>query len=575
MNYKVRIGGAGGTIVALTDKHYKAAGGEAAIYVNGKTAFKIFHDPKKGLIPIKKMEELAKIGNPHIVTPQEFIYDASTGDPLGYTTQFVNDAFPLARFFTRTFKDENNINPAMIGDLVKQNQEIVTDVHTARCLVVDLNELNVLVKINSGLEPWFIDTNSYATPSYRATAIMDSVRDRRVSQKQGDQLYYNPDVYSDWFSWGILSFWLYTNIHPYRGNHPDYKPKDKARQMDDGISVFHKGVRVPPSVNDFKIIPRRHLEWFKAIFLKNERSVPPLPDNSVPIAVPTAVITLASTDKISVSEVAAYSSTVTGIFYMVGTLYVLTKTHVCFGKREVALSTRTARKTALCAAPDGTIITASQCGTKVYFREMNQGSEVGTIAGNGMFARNGLVYTVANDRLVENSFEKFGSKLLHQTKQVENVSEQTSLICEGCIIQDLLGKKYLTIPYAKGRSFSKYLPQLDGFRVIEAKSEKTVTVILAERGGIYHRFIVVFDPKYLGFEVREAKDVAYDTINFTVLDSGVCILLTSPTELEMFTTARQYETLSDPPFDSTMRLFSTPDGAFFVNGNSIHQIKRK
>ena len=572
MNYKVRIG-AGGAITTLTDKQYKAAGGEASIYVNGSTAFKIFHDPKKSMLPPKKIEELAQIKNPQIVIPKQIIYDAITGEPLGYTTHYVTDAFPLARFFTRTFKDENGIDHQMVAELVKRQQQVVADVHGAHCLVVDLNELNVLVKIDNALEPWFIDTNSYATPSFRATAIMDSVRDRRVSQVKGDQLFYNPDMLSDWFSWGILAFWAYTNVHPFRGNHPRYKPKDKTKQMDDGISVFHKGVRVPPSVNDFNVIPRRHLEWFKAVFFKNERSIPPLPDSSVPLAVPAAYVTVSGTDRISVKQVAAYPDTVLSIFELMGTFYAVTKNAVCFGKREVPHHIK-ARKVLLSVAPDGTVIAGNLVGGKVIFTEINSRADVGTIASTSMFARNNAIYTVANGKLVENTFIQMDTRIVHRTAEVENVSTMTATVFDGCIIQDLLGKKYLTIPYALGRSFSKYLPQLDNFRVIDARSDKTVTVILAEHGGIYHRFIVVFDSNYRSFDVRETKDVAYDTINFTVV-GGLCLLLASPTELELFTNAKQYETVSDPPFDSTMRLFSTSSGAFFINGNTIHQIKSK
>jgi hypothetical protein len=190
--------------------------------------------------------------------------------------------------------------------------------------------------------------------------------------------------------------------------------------------------------------------------------------------------------------------------------------------------------------------------------------------------RNNAVYTVTGGKLVENRFSSMNSVVQHSSNEVENVSAYTTTCYEGCLIQDLLGKKYLTIPYAKGRCFSKYLPQLVGFRVVEAKSEETVTVILAERGGVYYRFIVIFEKGYGDFKVREVTDVAYDSINFTVVAGNLCLLLASPTELEIFyTSINQIDMLSDPPFDSTMRLFSTPDGAFFVNGNSVHQIKRK
>jgi len=574
MNQKVRIG-TNGAIVTLTDKHYKASGGEAAIYVHNGKAYKLYHEPDKKMLPLQKMKELATISNSQVVIPKEVVYDVSKGIPLGYTTDFIDNSEPLIKFFTRTFKDDNNISFQMVNDLVKQIQMVVADVHAAKCLVVDLNELNILAKFDaSSIEPWFIDTDSYSTPSFKATAIMDSVRDRRVSKYDSKgTLHYNPDEMSDWFSWAIVTFWLYTNIHPFRGGHPNYRPKDKQKQMDDGISVFHPGIRLPPSVNDFRLIPKRHLDWYKQIFLKNDRSVPPLPDSSVPLLVPHQIVTITGTDKIGVSEVIAYSDSIVSVHQFMGIYYVATKKHIYAGKKEIG--TINSKKTLICNANDGTPIIATQITNKISFGDLTSSIPAGTINSNDMFARNGAIYTITNSKMVENSFTAFGNKIIHRIAELENVSTISAKMYDGCIVQDLLGKKYLTIPYKLGSAFSKHIPQLDGYRIVDAKSDKTVTIVLAEKGGTYDRFIIVFDKKFSDFQVREVKDVAYDTINFAVMDNGLCILLASPTEIELFATATQYETLTNPPFDATMKLFTTPDGIFFINGNSIHQIKRK
>ena len=574
MNQKIRVG-SGGVTLTLTDKHYKASGGEASIYVHNGKAYKLYHEPDKKMLPQKKMQELAAITNSQIILPQDVVYDATTAKPLGYSTKFVDNAEPLLKLFTRTFKDDNNISFQMVNDLVKQTQLIVSDVHAAKCLVVDLNELNVLAQIGAtSIEPWFIDVDSYSTPSFKATAIMDSVRDRRVSKldKQG-VLHYHPDELSDWFSWAVLTFWLYTNIHPFRGGHANYKPRDKQKQMDDGVSVFHPGVRTPPSVNDFKVIPKRHLEWYKQIFLNNDRSAPPLADSSVPLLVPTQVVTIQGTDKITVSEVIAYSDQIISVHQFMGVYYVVTKKNVYAGKKEIG-SVAGGKKTLVCNANDGTPIIAHQVANKVTFNELTVSAPTGTINSQDMFSRNGAIYTITNAKMVENSFTAFGDKIVHRITELENVS-LSSKMYDGCIVQDLLGKKYLTIPYKLGSAFSKHIPALDGYRIVDAKSDKTVTVVLAEKGGTYDRFTIVFDRKFNDFQVRETKDVAYDTINFATMDNGLCILLSNPSEIELFSTASQYETLPNPPFDSTMKLFTTSDGIFFVNGNSIHQIRRK
>ena len=573
MNQKIKIGSNGG-VITLTDRQYKASGGEAAIYVHNGMVYKMYHDPTKKMLPPQKMAELAAIGNPKIIVPKDIIYDPANGNPLGYTTTFVDNADPLLKLFTRTYKTDNNISYQMINDLVKEMQLVMTDVHKAKCLIVDFNELNVLVEVRpSSIEPYFIDTDSYSTPSYRATAIMDSVRDRKVSVIQNGVLHYNPTEFSDWFSWGVLAFCLYTNIHPYRGAHPNYKPKDKQKQMDDGVSVFHPGVKTPPSVNDFKVIPKRHLEWFKDIFLNGNRSVPPLADSSAPFLVPTQIVTIKGTDKLDVIDVSSYSGDVQAVYQFMGIYYVVTKTNIYANKKEVDINT--AKKTLLCFASDGTMIEATQSGNNITFKETMNGPAIGTIKSKDMFSRNGMVYTMINGKLVENSFTTLGSKIIHRINEIENVSITSAVMYDGCVIQDLLGKKYLTLPYRAGSSFSKYIPQLDGYRIVDAKSDKTVTVVIAEKAGKFDRFIIIFDRKYATMDIREVKDIVYDTINFAVMDNGLCVLLANPTELELFAQASQCEVMNNPPFDSTMKLFTTPDGIFFINGNTIHQLKKK
>jgi hypothetical protein len=573
MNKKIKIGSGG--VITLSDKHYFAAGGEGAIFVNSGMAYKLYHDPAHKMLPSKKIQELGKINNSQVIIPREIIYDVPSGEPVGYTTRFIDDAEPLLKFFTKTFKNDNNISFQMVNHLVKQMQLITAEIHAANCLIVDYNELNVLVNIApTVLTPFYIDTDSYATPSFKATAVMDSIRDRKVSttDKNG-VLHYNPTVESDWFSFAILAFWLYSNIHAFRGAHPNYRPNQKAQQMDDGISVFHPGVRVPPSVNDFKVIPSRHLDWFKQVFYKNERGVPPMPDSSVPLLVPTQIITIKGTDRLGVNEIAAYNDAIMAIQTMMGLYYVATKTHYYANQKEIGR--HKANKVAIAFATDGTPIFAEQdVNHKIAFRDLTKGDPLGTANGD-MFARNNAIYTIGRGKLIENSFTSFCGKIIHKVTEVENVSVTSAKMFNGCVIQDLLGKIFLTLPYKLGSCFSKHIPQLDGYRIVDAKAEKNVIVVIGEKKGQFDRFIIVYNKTYTSCDVRKVDDVAYDTINFTVMDNGLCALLASPTELELFATATQCETLSNPPFDATMKLFSTSDGIFIINGNSFHQVKRK
>lgn len=561
--------------ISITDKDYIAAGGEAEIYAKGGMAYKLYHDPAAKMLPAQKMQELALITDPQVIIPQDIIYDGKTGNAVGYTTKFVDNVDPILKIFNRSYKVSNNIDAQMVAELVKKLQLTLGNIHSANCLAVDFNELNILIQLGSAITPWFIDTDSYATPSFKATAIMDSIRDRKatVYDTKGN-MHYNPTVLSDWFSWAVISFWVYTNCHPYRGTHPNYKPKDKHKQMDDGISVFHKEVRVPPTVEDFSVIPKRHLDWFKLTFEKNERGIPPQADSLVPLLVPGQIITITGTDKLGVDQVASCGSLIISVQQFMGVNYTVTKDALYSGNNKVRAND-SSKKVLFCPTSGGGIVAATKTGNVVQFTELYTENKLETISSPDMFERNNAIYTITNGALVENTFMTLGTTLVHRAKNVENVSNLAARMYPGCVIQNLLGKKYLTLPYATGKASSTYLAGLDHVRIVDVKSDKNVTVIIGEEKGKYNRYVVVFDRKYQNFEVRIDADVPYEPINFAVLENGLCLLLSATDQIQLFATANQYETLDDPPFDASMPLFSTSKGFFFVNGNSIHQIKRK
>jgi hypothetical protein len=270
--------------------------------------------------------------------------------------------------------------------------------------------------------------------------------------------------------------------------------------------------------------------------------------------------------------VASYDTDILDIHQFLGINYVATKKAIYAGLKEIGKNE--GKKTLLCNATDGSLIVAKQRGNLIEFTSPTSGV-IGTIGSHDMFSRNGAIYTIANSKLVENTFTAFGNKVIHIVKEIENVSNQTATMYNGCVIQDLLGKKYLTLPYKQGASFSKHLPHLDKYRIVGAKADKNVIVVLGEHKGRFDRIIVSFDKKYTDYKVRIVDDVTYDNINMTVMDNGLCLLLASPTELELFVDVNKCEVIQNPPFDSTMKLFSTADGIFFVNGNSYHQIKKK
>ena len=167
----------GKTKITLTQNEYKAQGGQGTVYVKGNLAYKVYHDPTR-MIPEMKVRELAAIGLPGVLAPQDALMDTK-GTIVGFTMPYVKDTEYLTKMFSRSFKDANNIGADKIVHLVTEMQKTLSALHTKKIIVGDYNEMNFLVDSNFAI-PYHIDVDSYQTPNFPCTAIMDTVRDRRL-----------------------------------------------------------------------------------------------------------------------------------------------------------------------------------------------------------------------------------------------------------------------------------------------------------------------------------------------------------------------------------------------------------
>ena len=567
MNRKIKIGNG---IVTVTDRTYIGAGGEAAIYANGNEVIKLYHDPTK-MIPVTKIQELAAIKPPNVIKPLQVAYDPSTGQPVGYTMRYLRDTEPLCKFFTRAFKQDHNISPAMVIQLVKTMQLTAAGIHQDKCLIVDFNEMNELVA-DTFVDPLFIDVDSYQTPSHPATAIMLSIRDPKIHGC-------NWTVYSDWFSFAILAFQLYVNIHPFKGKHPDYDAKDWSKRMQDGVSVFDRKVKLPPVCNPLSVVPKRHLDWFKAVFEKGERSEPPLPDGIAPAAVPVQIVTVQGSSRFEITDMWSVTGTIKSVFAHAGVVYMTTDKALYFGSilshpSSLSVSPNRPTKILACAASDGSPVLAIQThADRIMFKAVT-GQELDTTNTSGFFVRNNAVYTCGSGRLSEVTFVKMGDRFIPRSRDVENVSALSAKVYDGVVIQDLLGKKYVTVPYATGRCCNLPVPELNGMRVVDARGEKNVVIVACETKGVYHRFIITLNRDFDALKVRQEADIAYDGINFTVLDNGLIVLLSAPDTLEIISGSTITE-FDNPPITTNMRLFNQGGAVYFINDNTVHRLKMR
>lgn len=549
--------------VTITDKDFLGAGGEAQIFVKDNIAYKIYHD-KKFVIPADKIKELLAIKATNVLKPEHMVYDPA-GVPVGYCMTYKPDTHAICKLFTKAFKTRSSVTNEMITKLVEEIQNTIgQQIHPAKCLVVDLNELNLLSSADFKT-PFFIDVDSFQTPSYRATAIMESIRDHKVKANHWTEE-------SDWYSFGILAIQLWLGIHPYKGSHPDYKANEWVKRMEDGVSIFDSKSAIPSICSDFSVIPPSHLAWFKDIFLNNNRSKPPkVGDLQVVVSIPTSFRIITSSDMFTINRVEDCIETIINVFNYLGINYIIGTKNIHKGKATLPVEIAGYSKVLMCESENAPVVCKLKDDT--MFVEDDKGNQVGSIAATDMMYRNGCIYTARNGRLTENSFVQMGTRVIHAQRLAANILDLSTKVFDGVIFQDLLGKIHVTLPFAKGKCITLPVNELNGFRILDARCERNICGVMAEKSGIYYSFVLTFNDNYSGYTVRVTKDVSYGEVNLTVLPNGVAIMANN-TSCEIFM-GNSVKVIDSPPFNSTTKLFNYSGGVHYIDGKTIMSAKSK
>lgn len=555
----VLVGGT--TKVSLGQSEYKAQGGEGMVYVKNGLAYKIYHDPTK-MIPEGKILELKKIATPNVLGPKDVLFNPTSKQPVGFTMPFVDNVEYLTKMFSRKFKTDNGITPEMIVNLVTQMQKQLNDLHHEGIIVGDYNEMNFLVDSAYKI-PYHIDVDSYQTASFPCTAIMDSVRDRQLPFGKFNEM-------SDWFSWAIVTFQMYTGIHPYKGRHPNFATTELDERMKQNISVFDPDVKIPVNCQDFSGIPSNQLEWYKRVFIKGERSLPPIA-TAIGYIQGFQPIAVVGTGTFNVSVVFEFDSKILDVAFFNGYPYTITEKGIYKKKGEIFTFTTKPTDIKLVNVLGREPIIAVKSNGTVGFFDLAR-TQIGTIAADSMMVCNGNLYTITNNgQLVENYFDVIG-KVKHLSKVVDQVTGVYKMF-DGVVIQDMFGKRRLSIPYEHQKCASINVPELEGYRIIDAKRIKRVCIIIGEKNGKYDRFVMYFSEDFTKYELRTNMDIDYKTVNFMVKQNGMVASVINDDTLELFMDiARGSKEIPSCPMQIDMPLYDGIDKVMFVNGEKLYEI---
>lgn len=552
--------------ITLDPSDYKQ-GGEAKVWIKGKTVYKIYHDPKH-MIPLEKIQELQGIKVPNVIKPEDIILN-SRKKPIGFTmTKAVGDSF--IKLYTNGFRNDKGITHNHIVELVENIKEVIQQVHKVDCLLVDINDLNIIVE-PSWVVPNFIDINSWQTPSFPATAINPNVKD--WSSKTFTEL-------TDWFSFAVITCYLYVGIHPFRGSHDDYHRSDVESRMKDHVSIFNPDVRLPRSVRDFSLIPDHYQKWYIDLFEKGKRGIPPLLPGTI-IIVPVKVTIIKSTDNFEIEYLKEFDDDIISHRDVFGKEITRTMDKMWIDKDKYRVNPGVdAIITSVNIVPILAKVDKNVLELKCLVDDKTL--IYPTLNAAGMMVIDNALFITHKGTITELGFTDMSEKVIVSVDSSWNIMPSSHEVFDGVIYQYIMGKPYLVIPIPKQGENTAYIekeiPELEGYKIINAKHDHGVVMLTCYKTSKYYLFILRFDNEFKDYHCRIVEDVDLQDPNFVTLANGIVISIYADDTLEVFRadpTKPEVDKFTDPEINSTMKLCKKGVEVRFFQGKAIYKIRKK
>lgn len=544
----------------LNKNNFVAQGGEGQIYRDNDIVYKIYHDLKKAM-PLLKIQELSKITDKNVIIPLKIVANDKK-EIVGYSMKYLKDTYSMCQYFTKAFKDRNKISLETTINLIKNAQKTINNIHSKDILIVDLNELNLLLDYNFK-EIYFIDTDSYQTPHFPATAIMDSIKDRHSK---------NFSEMTDWFSFGVITYQMFIGIHPFKGTHP--KIKTMEERMLKNVPAFHPDVSIPKVCYPFNSIPEAYREWYRAIFLKGERVSPPT--DAVVIISPLNIQSIIKgNDKFEITELFKYNNKIVKF-------YSYCRNNVCFMKNnDISVNNYIINKdySNFSVTPNNKIILSKICNEKlVLFDITNKIDLQCDIFAEEIMYLDGRIYIKQKNKISEITYIELPNKIIPVATEVTTVNESSTKFYDGVILQDILGSCVACIFPQSKTAYQIKIKEVIGYKIVDAKYLNKVLIIIANKNGKYVKFIFRMNEFFNEYSVRKIDDIIYSGINFTVSKNGVTVHITEEEKVEMFSNKYNDDnivTIEDTVISGDMILSSDENNVLFYKENSVYKIKVK
>lgn len=558
--------------LTLRPDDFVARGGEGTIYRAAHTIVKIYNDSlkMKHECMVDKLKILAGLRHPYVVAPEGIVFD-SKNQPIGFYMPFAGGE-PMPRVFTTAFRQRERFGDEDARILSERMWETIDFAHKKDAVLSDANELNwrTIFPGQKGPEPRIIDIDSWAIGKWPAKVIMLSIKDWHTR---------GFTKLTDWFAWGIVTFQVFTGIHPYKGTLEGYKLGDIEARMKANASVFSPKVSLNQAVRDFKCIPSLLLHWYKDTFQYGQRTVPPSVfakgASLAPAAKISRVVTMATGSLVFNLVLRPLSPAVRiwpsgAALLKSGILFDLASKRQ-FGKLE-------STKSEVIKVEGGWLLADWISGNLKFFFVDSRTSEMQelhlALTAHQIVRYENRLFTITKTELIEIYFAYIGKPILSTGRRISIMQPNATHWFDGVGIQEAFGAKFLITPFGEKACVITRVRELDGLTPIIAKAgNRFVTIIAADKSGTYTKFEFTFSCDYSSYIFWQGT-TDIPELNVAILPKGVCATIINDGELSIFVPASgQLTKVKDRQMTTNIELSNWGDKVVYIDNGEVWSMR--
>ncbi|HSD89285.1 MAG TPA: hypothetical protein VLB44_17270 [Kofleriaceae bacterium] len=275
-----------GSRVALAPAMLIGQGGEAEVYDLGDGRVLKWWKPAdhpdfdgmpdaQGAVTRRFAEQPAKLralpGNlpPAVVAPCGFaLAGKRSQEVVGYLMPKITGT-PLHAYGEPRWRREHPIDGDDIVAILLALHDAIGALHSARIVVGDCNDLNVLV---DGRRVHLIDVDSYQYAGFTCSMFSERFVDPRLCSAQQLVPVRPHDADSDWFAFAVMAFRTLLGVGPWGGVARSCPATQRALRR---LSVLADGIVYPRAARPPQILPDDLVATFRAIFENDTRGAFP------------------------------------------------------------------------------------------------------------------------------------------------------------------------------------------------------------------------------------------------------------------------------------------------------------